>query len=249
MDDKNIKVAVITGGSKGIGRSICENLAKNGVHVYFNYSSQDNSSAKETEDIIKNNNGFASSKRVDVSSSEQVNDFIKEILNEKGRIDILVNNAGVTDDGLIVMMKDKAWEKVIDVNLKGAFNCIRAVSRTMIKQKWGRIINISSTVALMGNPGQANYVASKAGLIGLTKSVSLELASRNITANVVAPGYIMTDMTSKISEAAKNNILDRIPMKRVGTPEDIASIVNFLASDQASYITGQVIQVNGGLYI
>jgi len=249
MDDKHIKVAVITGGSKGIGRAICEILAKNGVHVYFNYSSQDNSQAKETEEIIKKNNGFASSKRVDVSSSEQINAFIKEILNEKGRIDILVNNAGVTDDGLIVMMKDKAWEKVIDVNLKGAFNCIRAVSRTMIKQKWGRIINISSTVALMGNPGQANYVASKAGLIGLTKSVSLELASRNITANVVAPGYIMTDMTSKISEAAKNNILDRIPMKRVGTPEDIASIVNFLASDQASYITGQVIQVNGGLYI
>jgi len=182
-----------------------------------------------------------------VADAAAVNQGLDYILKESGRLDILVNNAGITRDNLIVRMKETEWDAVLGVNLKGAFNCIRAVSRPMVKQRGGRIINISSVVGVMGNPGQANYVASKAGLIGLTKTVARELASRNITVNAVAPGFIQTEMTEALPEATRNLMLAQIPLGRFGASEEVAQAVAFLASDAAAYITGQVIHVNGGM--
>ena len=246
------KVAVVTGGSKGIGRAICMSLAKAGMHVFFNYSSSDDGASKETENLIAQSasqaGGTAQGMRVNVSVAEEVDNYFKNVLEFNGRLDVLVNNAGITRDGLIARMKEKDWNEVLDVNLKGAFLCIKAATRPMMKQKYGRIINISSVVGEAGNPGQANYVASKAGLIGLTKSVALELATRNITANVVAPGYIETEMTANFTDKHKQALLAQIPAGKSGVPEDVAGIVKFLASDEASYITGQVIHVNGGMY-
>jgi 3-oxoacyl-[acyl-carrier protein] reductase len=183
----------------------------------------------------------------DVAVPEAVNQGVEHIVKEAGRLDILVNNAGITRDNLIVRMKEAEWDAVLSVNLKGAFNCIRAVSKPMIKQRRGRIINISSVVGVMGNPGQANYAASKAGLIGLTKTVARELASRNITVNAVAPGFIQTDMTEALSEAVQQQMLAQIPLGRFGTSKEVAQVVAFLASEAAAYITGQVIHVNGGM--
>lgn len=175
--------------------------------------------------------------------------FLKKIVNETGRVDILVNNAGITKDGLLVRMKENDWNMVLNINLKGAFTCMRLAAKTMMKQRYGRIVNIASVVGVSGNPGQANYSASKAGLIGLTKTAAKELAARNVTVNAVAPGFIETDMTAALSEKARTAMLDQVPMRRGGQPEDVAAAVKFLASDDAAYITGQVIHVNGGMYM
>jgi 3-oxoacyl-[acyl-carrier protein] reductase len=191
----------------------------------------------------------ASFEQVDVSSSTAVSSWVKAVFNKYGQIDVLVNNAGITRDGLIMRMKEEDWDAVININLKSAFNCIKAVSTIMVKQRSGRIISLASVVGVMGNPGQANYVASKAGMIGLTKTVAKELGSRGITVNAVAPGFIDTDMTAVLPDKAKEAMLSMIPLQRAGTPQDVADAITFLASDSAAYITGQVIHVTGGMYM
>lgn len=242
------RVIVVTGGSRGIGRAICTALSAPGTRVYFNYSSNLDA-AKTTAEGIEAAGGKAVYHQVDVASEAAVTDYLSSIVKEAGRIDVLVNNAGVTRDGLLVRMKASDWDTVMDVNLKGTFNCMKAAAKAMMKQRYGRIINISSVVGVCGNPGQANYVASKAGVIGLTKAVARELASRNITVNAVAPGYIATDMTGDLGDKAKAAMIGQIPMGRIGTPEDIGGVVAFLASAAADYITGQVIHVSGGMYM
>ncbi|MGD9004752.1 MAG: 3-oxoacyl-[acyl-carrier-protein] reductase, partial [Desulfobacterales bacterium] len=191
----------------------------------------------------------ASFAQVDVANSASVSDWVEAVMDQHGQIDVLVNNAGITRDGLIMRMKEEDWDAVISVNLKSAFNCIKAVSKIMVKQRSGRIINLASVVGVMGNPGQANYVASKAGMIGLTKTVAKELGSRGITVNAVAPGFIETDMTAVLSEKAREAMLSIIPLQRAGTAQDVAEAITFLASDSAAYITGQVLHVTGGMYM
>lgn len=242
------KVAVVTGGSRGIGQAIAIRLAKAGCNVAIFYSSNQ-SAAQETIKKIQETGKNGIALQVDVASSEQVDQAMKEVLSSFGKIDILVNNAGITRDNLLIRMKEEDWNDVIDINLKGVFLCTKAIARTMMKQRSGRIVNISSVVGVSGNPGQANYVAAKAGVIGLTKSNAKELASRGITVNAVAPGFIKTDMTSVLDEATKDTLLNEIPMGRFGNPEDIAEAVAFLSSDEASYITGQTIHVDGGMVI
>ena len=248
MADAGVRTILVTGGSRGIGRGICRAFAGSGNRIYFNYASAAEAAA-ETEKLIAEAGGKGTGMQVNVASEKEVAEFVGRALDETGRIDVLVNNAGITRDGLIVRMKETDWDDVVNINLKGTFNCIKAVSKAMIKQRSGRIINVSSVVGVSGNPGQANYVASKAGIIGLTKAVAKELAPRGITANAVAPGYIATEMTTSLSEKAREIMVNQIPLGRVGTPEDIAAAVVFLASDQAAYITGQVIHVNGGMYM
>jgi len=248
MGDDKSRTVVVTGGSRGIGRAICCALGGPGSHLYFNYSSAVDAAA-ETEKAVLGMGGSVKSARVDVSDAKEVAEYFKKIVSETGRIDILVNNAGITRDGLLVRMKDSDWNAVIDTNLKGAFNCTKIAARSMMKQRYGRIINITSVVGVTGNPGQANYVASKAGLIGFTKAVAKELASRNITVNAVAPGYIETDMTEGLPDSAKDEIVNQVPLGRSGKPEEVAGVVAFLASDTAAYLTGQVIHVSGGMYI
>lgn len=240
------KTALVTGGSRGIGRAIVTELAKNGAYVYINYQGNENA-AKETLEQITALGCAGEIIRADVSSPEQVEQMVKLILEKSGRLEILVNNAGITRDQLIMRMKDEDWNQVISTNLTGVFNCIRAVTRPMMKQKEGRIINVSSIVGLTGNAGQINYSAAKAGIIGLTKSAAKELASRGIMVNAVAPGYIITEMTGKLGEEAKKQFLAGIPLGRLGMPEDVASVVLFLAGPGAGYLTGQVITVDGGL--
>jgi 3-oxoacyl-[acyl-carrier protein] reductase len=242
------RIIWVTGGSRGIGRAICRAFAGAETHVYFNYSSAGEAAA-ETEKLVAAAGGTATGARVNVAAEEEVAEFGERILKEAGRIDVLVNNAGVTRDGLLVRMKALDWDTVLDTNLKGAFNCMKLVAKPMIRQRSGRIINVSSVVGVRGNPGQANYVASKAGIIGLAKAAALELASRGITVNVVAPGYIETDMTAALGEKAREAMLTQIPLGRAGSPEDVAAAVVFLSSQQAAYITGQVIHVNGGMYM
>lgn len=242
------RTIVVTGGSRGIGRAICKMFAAPGVHVFFNFHSPEQT-GHEAADDISSAGGIPGGYRVDVADSEAVANFFKTILDTTGRIDVLVNNAGITRDGLLARMKEADWDDVIAVNLKGAFNCTKAVSRPMMKQKSGRIINITSIAGVSGNPGQANYSAAKAGMIGLTKSTARELASRGITANAIAPGFIETAMSANLAPAQKDAIMAQIPAGRSGTPEDVAGVAFFLASDAAAYITGQVIHVNGGLYI
>jgi len=242
------KTVVVTGGSKGIGRAICLAFAKSGTRVFFNYSS-DNDAARETENLVKDAGGFAVGIKADVTLEDDVKAFFDKVLEETGRIDILINNAGITRDGLIVRMKTKDWDDVLDINLKGTFLCARIASKAMLKQRSGRIINLSSVVGAVGNPGQVNYVASKAGIIGLTKSLAKELASRNITVNAVAPGYVETEMTASLAEKARDAMIAQIPLGRAGNPEDVASVVAFLASEKAAYITGQVIHISGGMYM
>ena len=242
------KVALVTGGSRGIGRSICLGLASLGATVYVNYSSRSDA-ADETVGMCEDLKGNAITLGFDVSSSEAVDAAIKKIKEDSERLDILVNNAGITSDGLFVRTKDEDWKRVISINLDGAFHCSRAAAKIMMKQRVGRIVNISSVVGEMGNPGQAAYVASKAALIGLTKSNAKELASRNITVNAITPGFIETDMTSKLDEKLKAEHFKAIPLGSYGKPEDIASCVSFLASESARYITGQVLGVNGGMYM
>jgi 3-oxoacyl-[acyl-carrier protein] reductase len=248
MSEATQRVVVVTGGSRGIGRAICVALSAPGSRVYFNYNSN-REAAEETARAIEAAAGKAAFHQVDVASESAVIDHLSMVLKEAGRIDVLVNNAGITRDGLLVRMKAKDWDAVMDVNLKGAFNCMKAAAKAMMKQRYGRIVNISSVVGVSGNPGQANYVAAKAGIVGLSKAVARELASRNITVNVVAPGYVDTDMTGDLSDKAKDAMIAQIPMGRIGTPEEIAGAVAFLVSPAADYITGQVIHVNGGMYM
>ena len=242
------KVAVVTGGSRGIGRAICLRLAKMGAKVVINYVSRPEA-AEETRAQVEALGGECVVVKFDVADTSGVQEAFKQITTESGRIDILVCNAGITRDGLLLKMKEEDWDQVMAVNLKGAFNCIKAGCRPMMKQRWGRIIIITSVVGFAGNAGQANYSAAKAGLVGLTRSTARELASRSITVNCVAPGYIDTEMTSVLPETVKEKILAEIPLSSLGTPEDIAGAVTYLASDDARYVTGQAIHVNGGMFM
>ena len=242
------KVAVVTGGSRGIGRAICLRLAEMGAKVVINYVSQPEA-AEETKAQVEALGSECVVLKFNVADTTEVQESFKQITTECGRIDILVCNAGITRDGLLATMKEDAWDQVMAVNLKGTFNCIKAGCRPMMKQRWGRIIIITSVVGFAGNAGQANYSAAKAGLVGLTRSSARELASRSITVNCIAPGYIDTDMTSELPEAVKEKILAEIPLGVLGEPEDIASAVSYLASDDARYVTGQAIHVNGGMFM
>ena len=242
------KIVLVTGAGRGIGASIAKRFASEGAEVIVNYSGNDEA-AQKTVDEITAIGGQAQKYKCSVNDSESVKVMIDEIIKEFGRIDILVNNAGITKDGLMLRMTDEDFDRVIDVNLKGTFNCTKYVSKYMLKQKSGKIINISSVVGLSGNAGQVNYSASKAGIIGITKSAAKELSSRGITVNAVAPGYVDTDMTKVLSDNIRNEILKNIPLQRMGNVEDISNCVAFLAFEDASYITGQVISVDGGMHI
>ncbi len=242
------KVAVVTGGSRGIGRAIVMRLNALGANVAFNYLSN-TTAAKETVNGCSNPNARVISHRCDVSKADDVKEFFKLVLDEFGKIDIVVNNAGINRDNLLMRMKDEEWERVIDVNLTSAFLVTREAVKAMIRKRYGRLIYISSVVGIRGNVGQANYAASKGGIIAFAKSIAQEYAGRNITANTVAPGFIETDMTAKLPEEVRKRYLASIPLKRYGKGEDVANLVAFLASDEAGYITGQVIAVDGGLAI
>ncbi len=242
------KVAVVTGGSRGIGRAICIRLASMGALVYINYVSR-SSAAEETQRLIQEAGGKAEIIGFDVAESSAVQDAFKKIIAEAGSVDILVNNAGITRDGLMARMKESDWDEVMNTNLKGSFLCAKAASRVMMKKKWGRIVNISSVSGVAGNPGQVNYSAAKAGLIGLTKSMAREYASRNITVNSVAPGYIETEMTDLLDEKTQEQIKSEIPLGTFGRTEDVAAAIAYLASEDGRYITGQTLHVNGGMYM
>lgn len=241
------RVALVTGAGKGIGCEVAKTLASYGATVILNYAHSE-SAAKEAVKEIIDNGGKADVYGCDVADFAAVGDMMKAIAKEYGSIDILVNNAGITKDNLAMVMKEEEFDAVINTNLKGAFNCMRHVCRTMLKQKGGRIISISSVVGLTGNAGQINYSASKAGIIGMTKSLAKELGSKGITVNAVAPGFIDTDMTKVLKEEVKQQLLAQIPLNRLGRTKDIAETVAFLASDKAAYITGQTISVDGGMY-
>ena len=242
------KIALVTGSSRGIGEVIATRLAGAGARVAVNYHTGAEAAAKVV-DAIASSGGEACAIGCDVSQEDQVESMVAEVVQRWGRLDILVNNAGITRDRLLLRMKPDEWDEVIAVNLRGAFLCTHAVLRHMVRQRHGRIVSMSSVVGLSGNPGQANYAASKAGLIGFTKAMAREVASRNITVNAVAPGYITTAMVEKLPEEAWKAILSRIPMGRFGTPEDVAETVAFLCTDAAGYITGQVIGIDGGLAV
>lgn len=240
------KVAVVTGASRGIGRQIAVHMAREGAFVIINYHGS-KEKADETVAEIEKNRGRAEAIQCNVSSYQESEIFLRQVIEKYGRIDILVNNAGITRDNLLMKMSEEDFDAVLNTNLKGAFHCMKHVSRQMLKQKSGRIINISSVSGVMGNAGQANYCASKAGIIGLTKSVARELASRGITVNAIAPGFIHTEMTDVLADSVKEGALSQIPMKKFGEPDDIADMAVFLASDMAKYVTGQVICVDGGM--
>lgn len=240
------KNALVTGSSRGIGRAIALELGKKGVNVAVNYAGNE-SKAEEVVQELKSLGVTAIKIRANVADESDVKAMVKEVIQTFGTIDILVNNAGITKDNLLMRMKVEEFDDVIETNLKGAFLCTKAVSRPMMKQKAGKIINIASIVGVSGNAGQANYVAAKAGMIGLTKSTAKELATRNILVNAVAPGFISTDMTEVLTDEQKSAILSTIPLEKLGEPEDIANVVCFLASDDAKYITGQTIRVDGGM--
>ena len=245
MFDLSGKVALVTGASRGIGCSIAKTLAQNGAHVAC--VSRNVSDVQSVADVITAAGGTATAVACDISDSDNVTKLVKETVGTHNHLDILVNNAGVTRDNLLMRMSEDDWNTVLNINLKAAFIAIKAAARTMIKQRKGRIINISSVVGLMGNAGQVNYAASKAGLIGLTKSTARELAPRGITANCIAPGYIATDMTNELGYEVQQSLNEKIPLGRIGQVEDIAYAVAFLASDEAEYITGQTLAVDGGM--
>ena len=242
------KNALVTGGSRGIGRAICLRLASMGAHVYVNYVSN-SSAAEETQQMILNAGGKADIIGFDVSDAASCQDSIKQMIKDAGSLDILVNNAGITRDGLMARMKEDAWDAVLDTNLKGSFLCSKAAARAMMKKRWGRIVNISSVVGFSGNAGQVNYAAAKAGMQGLTKSMAREFATRNITVNSVAPGFIETDMTNDLSEEIQEKLKQEIPLACLGSAEDVAGAVAYLVSDDAKYVTGQTLHVNGGMYM
>ena len=240
------KIAIVTGAGRGIGKEIALELARGGAKCVINYASSA-TGAESVAEEIRAMGSEAMTYKCDVSDADAVQKMITDVMEQYGRIDILVNNAGITKDGLMLKMTEADFMAVLDINLKGAFNCMKAVTKPMMKQRYGRIINITSIVGIIGNAGQVNYAASKAGLIGMTKSAARELASRNITVNAVAPGFIETDMTDVLPDSVKEQLLAQIPMKKLGQTGDIANAVCFLADEKASYITGQVLQVNGGM--
>ncbi|WP_110929385.1 3-oxoacyl-[acyl-carrier-protein] reductase [Bacillus massiliglaciei] len=240
------KKALVTGASRGIGREIALYLASQGADIAVNYSGSE-AHAHEVVNQIKEMGREAFAVQCNVADSDAVAEMTKKVIEEFGQLDILVNNAGITRDNLLMRMKETEWDDVIDINLKGVFLCTKAVTRQMMKQRSGRIINIASIVGVSGNPGQANYVAAKAGVIGLTKSTAKELASRGITVNAVAPGFITTDMTDKLTDDIQQAMLGQIPLSRFGSPKEVASVVGFLASDASAYMTGQTLHVDGGM--
>jgi len=239
-------VAIVTGGGRGIGRAIALELARAGAKVVVNYAGHAEK-AEETVRLIQELGGEAFAYKADVSNGEEVEGLVQETLKSFGKIDILVNNAGITRDTLLLRMKETDWDAVLDTNLKGVFLCTKAVAKPMMKQRSGAIINISSVVGITGNAGQGNYSAAKAGIIGFTKSIARELASRGIRVNAVAPGYIATDMTEALGSEVKEQVMNQIPLGRIGKPEEVAKAVVFLASKEASYITGQTLNVDGGM--
>ena len=239
------KVALITGGAQGIGKIISEELVQNGAHVVLGDVNLEG--AQATAEAINNNGGSASAVKIDVSNPAEVKQVFDSILKDKKPIDIMINNAGITRDGLMVRMKEADWDRVLNINLKGTFLCSQQAAKQMMKQKSGAIVNIASIVGVMGNFGQANYSASKAGVIGLTKTLAREVASRGIRVNAVAPGFIDTEMTQVLDESVRQKLIEQIPLAKLGLPEDVARCVAFLVSDRSSYITGQVINVNGGM--
>jgi 3-oxoacyl-[acyl-carrier protein] reductase len=242
------KTALVTGASRGIGRSIALALAEAGANVAVNYAGSE-AAATEVAEQIRAKGVEAITVQANVGRADEADQLIKDVIGAWGKIDILVNNAGITRDNLIMRMKEEEFDQVIETNLKGVFNCLKSATRPMMKQRSGRIINISSVVGVLGNAGQANYVAAKAGVIGLTKSSARELASRGITVNCVAPGFIDTEMTQVLADDLRDNMLSGIPLARLGRPEEIADVVLFLASDASSYMTGQTLHVDGGMYM
>ncbi|MBT3922959.1 MAG: 3-oxoacyl-[acyl-carrier-protein] reductase [Nitrospina sp.] len=239
------KVALVTGGAQGIGRTISEDLARQGAHVVLGDVNLEG--AQATAEAINNSGGSASAVKIDVSNQDEVKQVFDSILKDKKPVDIVVNNAGITRDGLMIRMKESDWDIVLNINLKGSFLCSQQAAKQMMKQKSGAIVNIASIVGVMGNFGQANYSASKAGVIGLTKTLAREVASRGIRVNAVAPGFIDTEMTRVLDESVRQQLIEQIPLARLGLPDDVARCVSFLVSDRSSYITGQVINVNGGM--
>jgi 3-oxoacyl-[acyl-carrier protein] reductase len=240
------KTAIVTGGARGIGKSIAMTLAAAGANIVINYTR----SSKDAEEVVEEAKKLgvsAMAVKADVSKNDEIENLVKEVLNQFGSIDILVNNAGITRDNLLIRMSEEDFQAVIDINLKGAFICTKHVSKVMMKQRTGKIINIASVVGVMGNAGQSNYAASKAGLIGFTKSIAKELAKRNINVNAVAPGYIETDMTASLPEKVREAFMINIPMARGGLPQDVANVVLFLSSEYSDYVTGQVINIDGGM--
>lgn len=240
------QTAVVTGASRGIGKAIALELAKNGANIVVNYSGSE-AKAEEVVAEVQALGVKAIKIQANIADEDAVKQLMKQTVKEFGSIDILVNNAGITKDNLLMRMKEDEFDQVIQTNLKGTFLCTKAVTRQMMKQKSGRIINVASIVGVSGNPGQANYVAAKAGVIGLTKTTAKELASRNILVNAVAPGFISTDMTDQLSEEQRESLLQIVPLARLGKPEDVARVIRFLASEDASYITGQTIHIDGGM--
>ena len=239
------KVAIVTGASRGIGSAIAHNLSKAGAKIVLISRSID--ALKSVEAEIKSNGGDAISIVADVSNLQSFTDAVSQVVETWRTVDILINNAGITRDNIIMRLKEEDWDAVIDINLKGCFNGIKSVTRPMMRARCGRIINITSVIGLMGNSGQSNYAASKAGILGLTKSIAKELGSRNITVNAIAPGYIQTEMTDNLDEPSRDNLIKSIPLQRLGQPQEIADLVCFLASNEAAYITGQTLNVDGGM--
>ncbi len=249
MGDSETRVVVITGGSKGIGRSVAFKFAEEKARIVIMHYDPDDTASEETLDALAQKGVEAESHRVDVSSFEAVETLFKDVLSRFKRVDALINNAGITKDTLLMRMSEADWDAVINVNLKSVFNCTQAIIRPMVKQRSGKIVNISSVVGQIGNAGQANYSASKAGIMGFTKTVAREVAARGINVNAVAPGFIDTEMTAVLSEKIKENFVQQIPLGKLGKPEDVAEAVYWLCSGAAAYITGQVIHVSGGMYM
>ena len=240
------KVALITGGSRGIGRAVATRLAKDGVRLAINYKS-DRKSADSVVELVNEIGVEAVAIQADVADSTQVNSMVEQAVDVLGNVDILVNNAGIIHDSLVMRMSEEIWDEVLNTNLKGAYNCTKSVLRYMVRQRWGRIINVVSVVGIEGNPGQSNYAASKAGVIAFSRSIAKEVASRNITVNSVAPGYISTEIVADLNPEFKELILSRIPQNKFGTVEDVSNMVGYLASEEANYITGEVIRIDGGI--